>query len=114
MPAMPTKKMTTTSSLTGSQLRTYNTIFRHPISHNLAWLDVHALFRHLGQLEEESNGNFKVLVSDFVQEAPQAWRNHGTRVLLENKPLQTMGYESLEDLERESRWLLTLVARKTA
>jgi hypothetical protein len=53
-------------------------------------------------------GNFKLLVGDFVQAAPAAWRNHGARVLLENKPVQTMGYDSLTDLERETRWLLTL------
>jgi hypothetical protein len=46
--------------LTGSHLRTYNAIFQHPISHNLGWRDVHALFRHLGQLDEEPNGNLKV------------------------------------------------------
>jgi hypothetical protein len=46
--------------LTGAHLRTYNTIFQHPISHNLGWHDVHALFRHVGQVEEEPNGNFKV------------------------------------------------------
>jgi hypothetical protein len=46
--------------LTGSHLRTYKTIFQHPISHNLGWNDVHALFRHLGQIDEEPNGNLKV------------------------------------------------------
>jgi hypothetical protein len=54
-------------------------------------------------------GNFKLLVEDVVNAVPAAWRNHGSRVLLENKPIQTMGYESLEDLERETRWLLTLL-----
>ena len=58
-------------------------------------------------------GNFKLLVGDLVQAAPGAWRNHGARVLLENKPLQTMGYESLADLERETRWLLTLLTLQT-
>jgi hypothetical protein len=52
--------MNTTTPLNGSHLRTYNTIFQHPISHNLKWHDVHALFRELGQVEEETNGNFKV------------------------------------------------------
>lgn len=51
---------TTTPPLNGAHLRTYNTIFQHPISHNLKWHDVHALFRELGQIEEESNGNMKV------------------------------------------------------
>jgi hypothetical protein len=52
--------MNTTKPLNGAHLRTYNTIFQHPISHNLKWHDVHALFRELGQIEEETNGNFKV------------------------------------------------------
>jgi hypothetical protein len=54
-------------------------------------------------------GNFKLLVGDLVKAAPKAWQNHGTRVLVENKPLQTMGYGSLTDLERETRWLLTIM-----
>lgn len=52
--------MKTTLPLTGTHLRTYNTIFQHPVSHNLSWHDVHALFRHLGQIEEEPNGHLKV------------------------------------------------------
>jgi hypothetical protein len=53
-------------------------------------------------------GNFKLLVGDLVKASPEAVQNHGTRVLMEGKPLQTMGYNSLGDLERETRWLLTL------
>jgi hypothetical protein len=52
--------MTSTTLLTGSHLRTYQAIFRHPLAHNLAWRDVHALFRHLCAVEEEANGNLKV------------------------------------------------------
>jgi len=52
--------MKSTASLTGSHLRTYNTIFQHPVSHNLAWRDVHALFRHLGEVEVEPNSSVKV------------------------------------------------------
>jgi hypothetical protein len=51
--------MISTATLTGSHLRTYNTIFQHPVSHNLAWHDVHSLLRHLGSLDEEPNGNLK-------------------------------------------------------
>jgi len=47
-------------ALTGAHLRTYQTIFQHPVSHNLGWHEVHALFRQLGQVEEEPNGNLKV------------------------------------------------------
>jgi hypothetical protein len=39
--------MNTPNSLTGSHLRTYERIFQHPISHNLEWRDVHALFREI-------------------------------------------------------------------
>jgi hypothetical protein len=35
-------------------------ILQHPVSHNLKWDDVDALFRHLGQIEKEPNGNMKV------------------------------------------------------
>jgi hypothetical protein len=48
-----------TPPLTGSHLRTYNTIFQHPISHNLEWRAVHSLLGNLGQIAEEPNGNFK-------------------------------------------------------
>lgn len=48
------------SALSGAHLRTFQTIYQHPISHNLGWLDVHALFRQLGTVDEEHNGNFKV------------------------------------------------------
>lgn len=49
-----------TPPLTGAHLRTYQAIFQHPISRNLGWHDVHALFRQLGWIDEESNGNLKV------------------------------------------------------
>lgn len=55
-------------------------------------------------------GNLKLLVGDLVEAAPEAWTNHGARVLLEGKPVRTMGYADLDDLEREARWLLTLRA----
>jgi len=58
----------------------------------------------------QAQGNLKLLIGDLVEAAPGAWTNHGTRVLLEGKPIRTMGYGSLADLEREARWLLTLRA----
>lgn len=57
-----------------------------------------------------AQGNLKLLIGDLFQAAPGAWMNHGTRVLLEGRPIRMMGYGSLEDLEREARWLLTLRA----
>ena len=51
--------MTSPASLTGSLLRTYNTIFQHPVSHNLEWRHVRALLATLGEIEEEPNGNLR-------------------------------------------------------
>ena len=52
--------MNSTSPLTGSHLRTYQTIFQHPVSHNLRWRDVYALLRELGEVEEQPNGHLNV------------------------------------------------------
>jgi hypothetical protein len=52
--------MNSTAPLTGSHLRTYNTIFQHPASHNLEWRSVRALLEKLGEVVEEANGNLKV------------------------------------------------------
>ena len=52
--------MNSTQTLSGTHQRTYQTIFQHPLSHNLQWHDVRALLSHLGQVEEEPNGNLKV------------------------------------------------------
>ena len=53
-------------------------------------------------------GNFKQLLTEFVVRAKEAACNRGAKMLLDGKPVREMGYESLADLERESRWLLTL------
>jgi hypothetical protein len=52
--------MNSPSNPKGSHLRTYNTIFQHPISHNLNWREVYSMFKHLGEVTEESNGNLKI------------------------------------------------------
>ena len=52
--------MNSIASLTAAHLRTYNTIFQHPVSHNLGWDDVHALFRQIGEVKEEPNGSLAV------------------------------------------------------
>jgi hypothetical protein len=53
--------MNSSASLTGSHLRTYNTIFQHPVSHNLEWRAVRSLMGKLGDVTEEPNGNLKVV-----------------------------------------------------
>jgi hypothetical protein len=49
-----------TQTLTGSHLRTYNSIFQHPASHNLEWRNVRALFNHIAEVVEQPNGNLRV------------------------------------------------------
>ncbi len=45
--------------------------------------------------------------------SPRAARlNRGARGLLEAKPVRDFGYDSLQDLDSEGRWLLTLSALK--
>jgi hypothetical protein len=52
--------MTLSTALTGSHLRTYQTIFQHPVSHNLEWRSVRTLLEKVGHVAEEPNGNLKV------------------------------------------------------
>jgi hypothetical protein len=52
--------MNSIPTLKGSHLRTYNTIFQHPLSHNLDWREVRSLFKHLGEIEDQPNGKIKV------------------------------------------------------
>ena len=52
--------MNSPATLTGPQLRTYHRIFQHPVSHILVWREVLGMFRKLGQVEEETNGNVKL------------------------------------------------------
>jgi hypothetical protein len=53
-------KMNQISSLAGSHLRTYTAIFQHPVSHNLEWREVRALFEHIAEVVEQPNGNLRV------------------------------------------------------
>jgi hypothetical protein len=48
------------NTLSGSHLKTYNAIFQHPVSHNLEWRQVHALFGHIAEAIEQPNGNLRV------------------------------------------------------
>jgi hypothetical protein len=46
--------------------RTYDQVFQHPITHNLDWRDIRAMFESLGMVEQEHNGNLKVTLHDHV------------------------------------------------
>jgi hypothetical protein len=45
--------------LSSNHQSTYNTVFQHPISHNLQWHDLRSLLSNLAEETEEHNGNFK-------------------------------------------------------
>lgn len=57
--------------------------------------------------------NFKTMIID-LSERGRFPINRGAAVIFEGKPINSMAYESLADLERETRWLLTLRALKPA
>lgn len=46
------------TAVTGVDRRTLDTIFRHPLSHNLSWRDVVNLFTAIGGAEEKRNGEY--------------------------------------------------------
>jgi hypothetical protein len=55
-----------------------------------------------------SQTNFRVLCAELSAHAPGALRNTGLRAILEGKPLSALPYDSLEDLEKETRRLAAL------
>jgi hypothetical protein len=58
--------------------------------------------------------NFSLLLAELAAHAPRALRGKGTRAMLAKRPAGESLYESLDDLRREQRWLLTLAALKAA
>lgn len=59
----------------------------------------------------DAPGNFRRLLELLSPAARQL--NAGARCLLDGKPVRELGYDSLVDLDRESRWLLTLQSLKS-
>jgi hypothetical protein len=58
--------------------------------------------------------NFLALVGELIARAPAALRGKGTRAMIARRPAGDSLYESLDDLEREERWLATLAALRAA
>jgi len=56
--------------------------------------------------------NFRTLIQEMSRLCPQAIKNRGTQILLDGAPVASMGYDAITDLDRESRWLLTLDSLK--
>ena len=103
--------MISTATLTGTHLRTYNTLFQHPVSHNLAWHDVHSLLRHLGRLDEEPNGNLKatrngeslVLHLPLTKDVPKTEELMALRHFIERSETAPARLD-----EKEAHWLLVI------
>jgi hypothetical protein len=64
------KNMNPPPSITGSHLRTREKIFRHPAAHNLDWREVRSLFERLGRVDEEPNGNLRVIINGQTEIYP--------------------------------------------
>lgn len=56
----------------------------------------------------DAAGNFRAVLKLLLEAGERS--NAGARGLLSGVPVLQLGYESVEDLEREERWLLTLAA----
>ncbi|MBI5625415.1 MAG: hypothetical protein HY924_16680 [Elusimicrobia bacterium] len=63
-----------------------------------------------GRMKYAATDNFRSLVEDIASRAGRASLNRGARVLVKGEPVSAMGYDSLANLERESRWLMTLAS----
>ena len=103
--------MNSSAALTGSHLRTYTTIFQHPVSHNLEWHDVYALLRQLGQVDETSNGSLKVtrngqvlfLPPSRTKEISETGEVLGLRHFIERSETAALGRDGAE-----AHWLLVI------
>jgi hypothetical protein len=97
--------------LTGSHLRTYKTIFQHPVSHNLEWRAVRALLGKLGHIAEEPNGNLKVTRNGqiLVLHPPRTKDVAETDELMALRHfLERSEMPPPETNEKEAHWLLVI------
>jgi hypothetical protein len=108
--------MKSPAPLSGSQLRTYERIFQHPISHNLGWHDVLGMFRQLGTVELEPNGNMKVTRNG----QSTMLRPHRTKDVAENEEVMALRHflELTEEKKPEvgdapTSWLVVIDHHET-
>ena len=64
--------------LKGAQQRTYDSIFSHPMSHNLEWRDLRSMFQSLGAMVDDHNGNVTVTRNGHVLVVHPDTINHAT------------------------------------
>jgi hypothetical protein len=103
--------MNATPNIKGSHLRTYNRIFQHPVSHNLDWREVLSLFKHLGEIETQPNGNIKMMRNGqtLVLHRPN------TKDVADAEEIMTLRHfleksetVPLDAVEQDAHWLLLI------
>jgi hypothetical protein len=103
--------MNSTQKLSGGHLRTYDTIFQHPVSHNLKWHDVRTLLAHLGEMVMEPNGNLKVTRNgeQLVMHPPRTKDVAEAREVMEIRHFLERSDRVAQELaEQESHWLVVI------
>ena len=107
--------MTLLTTLNGSHLRTYRAIFQHPLTHNLGWHDVLALFRHIARVDQEPNGNLKVTLHGqtlVLHPARTKDVSDADEVLSLRHFLQKSGGDDATLLDGDGNWLVVINHRE--
>ena len=103
--------MKTTTPLSGSQQRTFDRIFQHPISHNLEWRDVHALLEAMGDVSKEHNGSLKVVRNGQTLVLPPTSKKDVTEmeeIMKLRHFLERSEAVTSEPAKKEIHWLLVI------
>jgi hypothetical protein len=66
----------THAGVTGSERRTLEALFAHPISRNLAWIDVVALVGRIGSVEERSDAVFALRIGNETLDTDKPHTKH--------------------------------------
>ncbi|ACB74527.1 hypothetical protein [Opitutus terrae] len=107
--------MNSTAALTGSHLRTYQKIFENPASREVAWSDVHSLFRQLGAVEINPDGVLTVARNgqSLILHAPHSHAVADTADLLSLRNFLARSEPPAKVNGRAARWLV-VIARHEA
>jgi hypothetical protein len=103
--------MNSTAWLTGSHLRTYQTIFRQPVSPDLGWSEIRSLLEKLGHVADEPNGNLRVTRhgQSLVLPPPRAKGVAETQEIMALRHfLRRSDAGRPEAKQKEAHWLLVL------
>lgn len=84
------------ATLTGSNRRTLEAIFRHPLAHNLEWSDVVALIGKIGDVEHKPNNEFVFTVDGehHLMRQPHEKDIGATELMLVRQFLTKAGWSS--------------------